>query len=140
MAWGGSRTSCWATKVSSKDWVVIHSVCVSVISDSRNTMNNVQCQCRAKVFESLDFTVQSLSEDTEQALHPPSIDPATPDGKRSRAKLLRAWVEISAWLSLYNKSKPSMWLTSCISLFLNPRRGNGWVYSPGHPRKCAECN
>lgn len=61
----------------------------------------------ARVFESLDFTVQPLQGDSEQAVHPPSVDPATPEGKRSRAKLLRAWVEISAWLYLYHKGKPS---------------------------------
>ncbi|KAI0686832.1 cysteine proteinase [Cytidiella melzeri] len=60
----------------------------------------------AKVFESLDFTIQSLSGVSEQALHPPSVDPTTPEGKRSRAKLLRAWIEISAWLTLYHKTKP----------------------------------
>ncbi|KAI0095055.1 hypothetical protein BDY19DRAFT_916041 [Irpex rosettiformis] len=59
----------------------------------------------SKVFESLDFTVQSLSGDSEQALHPPPIDPTTPGGKRSRAKLLRAWIEISAWLTLFPKNK-----------------------------------
>ena len=35
------------------------------------------------------------------ALHPPSVDPSTPQGLRNRAKLLRAWVELSAWAGDY---------------------------------------
>ncbi|TFY78461.1 hypothetical protein EWM64_g5551 [Hericium alpestre] len=43
----------------------------------------------------------SGSEDV--SLRPPSIDPGKPEGKRTRGKLLRAWVEISAWLADYQR-------------------------------------
>lgn len=65
-----------------------------------------------RVFELLDFRIEAVgiapsTGPGEQALHPPSIDPASPEGKRTRAKLLRAWVEIGSWLSVYNKQRPS---------------------------------
>ena len=69
-----------------------------------------------RMFESLDFYVdkgQSSSSGStgEIMLYPPSIDPASPEGKRTRAKLLRAWVEISSWLTLYHKNRPSKYAT-----------------------------
>ena len=44
---------------------------------------------------------------SEVSIVAPSVDLATSDGRRKRAKLLRAWVEISAWLALYHKTRPS---------------------------------
>ena len=96
---------------------------------------------RAKVFESLDFTVQPLSGDSEQALNPPPVDPTSPTGRRSRAKLLRAWVEISTWLALYLKSKPS---ESLITPYVRPLtsrcRGYGRVPVSSLERERTECN
>ncbi|KAL4250299.1 hypothetical protein ABKN59_003113 [Abortiporus biennis] len=46
----------------------------------------------------------SPAPSTESSLHPPSTEPTTPEGKRVRAKLLRAWVELNAWLSIYRKT------------------------------------
>ncbi|KAH9917622.1 uncharacterized protein B0H18DRAFT_691434 [Fomitopsis serialis] len=66
------------------------------------------------IFELLGFpaikkstaTTANMSSAVENlSLQPPNIDPATPEGKHIRAKLLRAWVEISAWLAIYRKSK-----------------------------------
>ncbi|PIL24467.1 transcription factor [Ganoderma sinense ZZ0214-1] len=64
-----------------------------------------------QVFEALGFTLDMLqcpggsnAQDSEQlALRPPPIDPSTPEGRASRATLLRAWVEISAWLTIYRE-------------------------------------
>ncbi|KAH9913522.1 uncharacterized protein B0H18DRAFT_1047995 [Fomitopsis serialis] len=69
-----------------------------------------------KIFEVLGFPINAIKKTTttiadnsstaeELGLLPPNIDPATPEGKHLRVKLLRAWVEISAWLAIYRKSK-----------------------------------
>lgn len=62
---------------------------------------------RQQVFETLGFELEDIqpgATSAEPALQPPAIDPATPEGKASRAKLLRAWVEVGAWLAIYEKS------------------------------------
>ncbi|OCH87545.1 cysteine proteinase [Obba rivulosa] len=57
-----------------------------------------------RVFEILGFRADVFSEsNSELALHPPDTHPTTPEGKFNRAKLLRAWVEIAAWLEIYKK-------------------------------------
>ncbi|KAI1792016.1 hypothetical protein LXA43DRAFT_862099, partial [Ganoderma leucocontextum] len=60
-----------------------------------------------RVFEALGFPLDNLSQSDgkaeELALQPPPIDPSTAEGKASRTKLLRAWVELSAWLAIYEK-------------------------------------
>ncbi|OJT05642.1 hypothetical protein TRAPUB_3565 [Trametes pubescens] len=64
-----------------------------------------------QVFETLGFALEDIqpgATSAEPALQPPAIDPATPEGKASRAKLLRAWVEVGAWLAIYEKSKESL--------------------------------
>ncbi|KAI0652778.1 cysteine proteinase [Trametes meyenii] len=66
-----------------------------------------------QVFEAIGFSLQDVpkTEDpstTETSLQPPPIDPATPEGKASRIKLLRAWVEIGSWLAIYHKSKDTL--------------------------------
>ncbi|KAI0640335.1 cysteine proteinase [Trametes polyzona] len=64
-----------------------------------------------QVFESIGFPLEELpagDKPAEPALQPPPIDPATPEGKASRSKLLRAWVEVSAWLAIFQKSKDSL--------------------------------
>jgi len=64
-----------------------------------------------KIFELLGFPINTIKNSTtttsgssstvaELGLQPPNIDPATPEGKHLRAKLLRAWVEISAIVRL----------------------------------------
>jgi hypothetical protein len=60
-----------------------------------------------RVFEALGFKLDevavSTSNDTSTgpALFPPRTLPTTSEGRQNRAKLLRAWVEISAWLVDY---------------------------------------
>ncbi|CDO68482.1 hypothetical protein BN946_scf184499.g7 [Trametes cinnabarina] len=72
-----------------------------------------------RVFETIGFPLEDLQQgesSTELALSPPPIDPSTPEGKASRAKLLRAWVEISAWLAIYQKSKDQVGDYNCMVL------------------------
>ena len=60
-----------------------------------------------RVFAALGFPLDKLKQGDgkeEDALQPPPIDPATAEGKASRTKLLRAWVELSAWLAIYEKA------------------------------------
>ncbi|KAJ3558153.1 hypothetical protein NM688_g1094 [Phlebia brevispora] len=62
-----------------------------------------------RIFEALDFKidmVNSSASKPEESLCSPPIELSTPEGRRSRAKMLRAWVEINAWLTLYEKSRP----------------------------------
>ncbi|KAI0352188.1 cysteine proteinase [Trametes cingulata] len=64
-----------------------------------------------QVFEIVGFPLQDLQQGqsaSEPALQPPQIDPATPEGKASRTKLLRAWIEVGAWLAIFQKSKESL--------------------------------
>jgi ubiquitin carboxyl-terminal hydrolase 25 len=42
-------------------------------------------------------------EETEAMLHPPATDVVTSQGRQNRAKLLRAWVELGAWLTDYQR-------------------------------------
>ena len=64
--------------------------------------------CREDIFALLGFPVETLPHTdgklSEPSLQPPSIDPATPKGQETRTKLLRVWVELSAWLAIYEKS------------------------------------
>ena len=62
----------------------------------------------ASVFEVLGFATGPGARDGKDdglSLHPPDIDPSTIEGKRTRARLLRAWVEISSWTSTYYKAR-----------------------------------
>ncbi|KAI0066711.1 cysteine proteinase [Artomyces pyxidatus] len=59
-----------------------------------------------KIFQSLDFetTIDADAPPAENLqLVPPKIDPSTPAGKLSRSKLLRAWVELGAWITDYRR-------------------------------------
>lgn len=64
-----------------------------------------------RIFEILEFEVgytEAYSAHNPEAggglqLLPKDIDRTTSEGRRIRAKLLRAWLEISAWRSIYLK-------------------------------------
>ena len=45
-----------------------------------------------RIFEALGFT------DTSDGLRPPATETSTPRGKMNRRRLLRAWVEVGAWI------------------------------------------
>lgn len=68
-------------------------------------------QSRELVFAELGFPLadftQAPGKPPEPALQPPPIDSDTPEGQASRKKLLRAWVELSAWLAIYGKNSQS---------------------------------
>jgi ubiquitin carboxyl-terminal hydrolase 25/28 len=55
--------------------------------------------------------------DNDLTLRPPGTDPATSQGRQNRAKLLRAWVEVSAWMvdfqRVYGKFTLSMVMRHC---------------------------
>jgi len=60
--------------------------------------------CSQRIFEALGFKLNEgvVSEtSTGPALFPPHTLSTTLEGRQNRAKLLRAWVEISAWLVDY---------------------------------------
>lgn len=76
---------------------------------------------RAQVFEVLGFPLENLSQGAhkegrqkadELALHPPPIDPDTSEGAASRKRLLRAWVELSAWLVIFEKNSKTIFLSA----------------------------
>ena len=141
MAGWKSRSSCWPVEIPSKNWMVAHSVSLFRSAYVYQVYNSNWSYFRAKVFESLDFTVQPLSGDSEQALNPPPVDPSSSLGRRSRAKLLRAWVEISTWLALYLKSKPSeLLVTFYIHTLMSVCRGYGRIPVSSLERERTECN
>ncbi|KAJ7204386.1 hypothetical protein GGX14DRAFT_646865, partial [Mycena pura] len=59
-----------------------------------------------KVFETLGFTSDTF--DTESGLRPPITDVNVPQGKQNRARLLRAWTEIGAWMANYERTHTSL--------------------------------
>ncbi|KAF8628269.1 hypothetical protein AX15_004037 [Amanita polypyramis BW_CC] len=54
-----------------------------------------------RVFEVLGFTEETYENDV--ALRPPVTDTVSPQGILNRKKLLRAWVEIGAWVTDYRR-------------------------------------
>ena len=69
----------------------------------------------------LGFPLENLSQGAhkegrqkadELALHPPPIDPDTSEGAASRKRLLRAWVELSAWLVIFEKNSKTVLLSA----------------------------
>ncbi|KAI9510784.1 hypothetical protein F5148DRAFT_509712 [Russula earlei] len=58
----------------------------------------------SRIFESLGFeTMNIVGPVPDTALSPPDIDVASPAGRLARSKLLRAWVELSAWVADYSR-------------------------------------
>lgn len=68
----------------------------------------------SSVFECLGFTpltgTHKDNKDDGISLHPPDTEPSSPEGKRNRARLLRAWVEIGSWLTIFYKARDSKFL------------------------------
>jgi hypothetical protein len=52
-----------------------------------------------RVFEALGFT------EAQDSLRPPATETSTPQGKINRRKLLRAWVEIGAWIVDFKRGR-----------------------------------
>lgn len=55
-------------------------------------------------FRCIGFNLERMNnEQGDLALHAPVLDSSTPEGPRNRAKLLRAWIELSALLASFTK-------------------------------------
>ena len=67
------------------------------------------------IFDLIGFPLKSTGATDEMALQPADIDPSTPEGRRTRAKLLRAWVELNSYIATFYRSKPSEYLHSIPS-------------------------
>lgn len=63
-------------------------------------------QHRKRIFEILGFYESS----DDQTLNPPTTDPSTPEGVQNRRKLLRAWVEVNAWLADFKRNNRMSYL------------------------------
>lgn len=61
------------------------------------------------MFESLGFIEEGAEEDT--GIKPPVAD-LSPLGRINRKKLLRAWVELGAWLADYRRINGKLCFTS----------------------------
>ncbi|PCH34482.1 hypothetical protein WOLCODRAFT_148527 [Wolfiporia cocos MD-104 SS10] len=71
------------------------------ISGPQFKRNLVWTDTARQIFEAIGFkTGPSPENQNETVLLPPPIDPVTPEGRESRKKLLRAWAEITASLSM----------------------------------------
>ena len=55
---------------------------------------------RKRILEILGF----YESPDDQTLNPPTTDPSTPEGVQNRRKLLRAWVEVNAWLADFKRN------------------------------------
>lgn len=59
---------------------------------------------REEAFRCIGFNLERMSNGQgELALHAPVLDSNTPEGPANRAKLLRAWIELSAWYADFTK-------------------------------------
>ena len=56
---------------------------------------------RKRIFDILGFVEEN--NDRECTLRPPVTDNNTLQGRQNRRKLLRAWVEINAWLADFKR-------------------------------------
>ena len=91
-----------------------------------------------RVFAALGFPLDKLKQGDgkeEDALQPPPIDPATAEGKASRTKLLRAWVELSAWLAIYEKANSESTRPRRALLLTLYRGGAQGLQPDGHSRQ-----
>jgi hypothetical protein len=58
----------------------------------------------SRIFESLGFEITNIvGSVADVSLSPPNIDPNSPAGRIARSKLLRGWVELSAWTAEYSR-------------------------------------
>src|SRR5258707_5038834 len=58
----------------------------------------------SRIFESLGFeTMNIVGSVPDVSLNPPDIDTSSPAGRIARSKLLRGWVELSAWTADFSK-------------------------------------
>ena len=58
----------------------------------------------SRLFEILGFETTTVVGSVQDiTLSPPNIDPTSSAGRLARSKLLRAWVELSAWVADYSK-------------------------------------
>ena len=58
----------------------------------------------SRIFESLGFeTTNIVGSLSDAMLSPPDIDPHSPASRIARNKLLRGWVELSAWTADFSK-------------------------------------
>jgi len=68
---------------------------------SKGYIESLIDECRKRIFESLGFVEDGTSQ--ELTLRPPPIETNSPQGKQNRKRLLRAWVEISSWISDFKR-------------------------------------
>ncbi|KAI0299946.1 hypothetical protein BC826DRAFT_906094 [Russula brevipes] len=71
----------------------------------------------SRIFESLGFETKNMVGSASDVLSPPDMDPVSPAGKLSRSKLLRAWVELSAWAADYSKR-----FAPALKTYTNPQK------------------
>ena len=58
----------------------------------------------SRIFESLGFETTSIVGSVpDVSLSPPDIDPNSPASRIARSKLLRGWLELSAWTADFSK-------------------------------------
>ncbi|KAF8257126.1 hypothetical protein EI94DRAFT_1774612 [Lactarius quietus] len=57
----------------------------------------------SRIFTCLGFEITQIPDPPDLTLSPPHIDDSTPAGRLARSKLLRAWVELEAWVADYSK-------------------------------------
>lgn len=60
--------------------------------------------------------------ENDLALKPPVTDTITPQGRQNRKKLLRAWVEIGAWVTDYRRKHG----TQIADQYINQLSRSGW--------------
>lgn len=83
---------------------------VMYVNSTRHALAAHESSSSRSIFDLLGFPLKPTGTTDEMALQPADIDPSTSEGKRTRAKLLRAWVELNSYIATFYRSKTSKYL------------------------------
>jgi len=105
----------WKQRVQSQGWIQSEHVGCPFVSSS------ILFICSSKrIFECLGFLEELVDKDTTPTLRSPIADITTAHGRINRRKLLRASIELTAWIAdykrIYGKSLSDQIYTSRLQL------------------------
>lgn len=100
---GKSRHNDFSASIPTKDWVDIRRVRINLVVLESAHAIHVPSRC---IFDHLGFVIAETVTPfgvRDTSITPPDTDPSTSDGRQNGRKLLRFWVETSAWLLDYQR-------------------------------------
>jgi hypothetical protein len=104
MAGRNSIASCVKKDIPIQAGLERHTVSFYNVHPFASSLSIPVLRSSSRIFESLGFEITNVVGPVQDvALSPPDIDPTSSAGRLARNKLLRAWVELSAWVADYSK-------------------------------------